>query len=182
MSARESRESLFPFIDETEHEDKDMYYKFTEKFHRPEDILSPVINIKPLSDKFVMPYRATPDSVGYDLTATDMEYKGEYVRYRLGFAMEITQGWYVRIYPRSSVSKTGLIQANSVGIIDPDYRDELFVDFRNITGFAWPTVSKYKVGDRVAQMVICRKYDGVFELTDRLTETERKGGHGSTGV
>lgn len=140
-----------------------------------------MVKIKPLAYNFKMPFRATPNSVGYDLTATRKEYSTSYVRYWLGFAMELPEGWYAEIFPRSSISKTNLIQANSVGIIDTDYRDELFVDFRKTEDFAWPTIISYKVGDRVAQMIFRKKRNAEFTITNSLTETERKGGHGSTG-
>jgi dUTP pyrophosphatase len=140
-----------------------------------------LVKIRPLADNFRMPYRATPDSAGYDLTATRKEYSTSYVRYWLGFAMELPPGWFAEIFPRSSISKTNLILANCVGIIDTDYRDELFADFRKTDDYAWPTIISYKVGDRVAQMVFRKKCDAEFKLSETLSETSRRGGHGSTG-
>lgn len=82
------------------------------------------------------------------------------------------------LYPRSSISKTPLRMANSVGIIDAGYRGNIMMVVDNIKSEEY-TVKK---GDRLCQ--ICGPSLGSIhmELVDKLNETSRgSGGFGSTG-
>lgn len=92
-----------------------------------------------------------------------------------GLKIELPPGYYARITGRSSTFMLGLDIRE--GIIDQDFRGELFVGAYN---FSDETVY-IKRGDRLAQMIIC-KYDAVeVEYVDKLTETVRnEGGFGST--
>lgn len=83
------------------------------------------------------------------------------------------------LYARSSVSKRGIILANSVGIIDSGYRGFLMAAFYN-TKKEPVTIES---GDRIVQ--ICMpdlSYDFNVQLVESLDHTERgEGGLGSTG-
>ena len=83
------------------------------------------------------------------------------------------------LYPRSSVSKRGIILANSVGIIDCGYRGNLMAAFYNINDE--PIL--IKKGDRIVQ--ICMpdlSYNFDVQIVKLLDKTERgEGGLGSTG-
>jgi len=83
------------------------------------------------------------------------------------------------MYARSSVSKRGIMLANSVGIIDSGYRGTLMAAFFNTTDNP-VTIGK---GDRVVQ--VCMPgldYDFTVEVANSLELTERgDGGIGSTG-
>jgi dUTP pyrophosphatase len=83
------------------------------------------------------------------------------------------------LYARSSVSKRGIILANSVGIIDSGYRGPLMAAFYNTTD----NDVIIPEGDRIVQ--ICMpdlSYDFGVSVVDSLDETERgEGGLGSTG-
>ena len=83
------------------------------------------------------------------------------------------------LYPRSSVSKRGIILANSVGIIDSGYRGNLKAGFYN-TNDEPITI---KAGDRIVQICmpsLSTSYS--YHLVQQLDETERgEGGLGSTG-
>jgi len=97
----------------------------------------------------------------------------EFQRWKLGVASP----YY--LYARSSVSKRGIILANSVGIIDSGYRGPLMAAFYNTTD----TDVIIPEGDRIVQ--ICMpdlSYDFNVNVVDSLDETERgEGGLGSTG-
>lgn len=88
------------------------------------------------------------------------------------------------LYPRSSISKTNLRLANSVGIIDSGYRGNLIAMFDVIgdTHFYTFSINKY---DRLVQ--ICAPNLAPFRVEivdslDDLGQTERgDGGFGSTG-
>jgi dUTP pyrophosphatase len=82
------------------------------------------------------------------------------------------------LYPRSSISKTPLSLANSVGIIDSAFRGNICAALRN-TG---PSTYIVERGQRLVQ--ICSRYLSPFSfrLVDELSETSRgEGGFGSTG-
>ena len=83
------------------------------------------------------------------------------------------------MYPRSSLSKTDLRFANSVGIIDAGYRGNLRGAFDNIRDEPY-VIQK---GQRLLQ--ICSPTLGPIKMTlvNTLSETSRgEGGFGSTGV
>lgn len=96
----------------------------------------------------------------------------------LGVAVEIPQNHMGLLTPRSSMSKTPLRCANSVGIIDEDYRGEISIVYENVSCKDY-TIAR---GDRIAQLIIVPiKLVDVVEV-DELSETERgAGGYGSTG-
>jgi len=83
------------------------------------------------------------------------------------------------LVPRSSISKTGLVLLNSVGVIDKSYRGELMAFLWNTTG-STVTVEK---GQRLVQIVARHMGDLVsVSVVDRLPESSRgDGGFGSTG-
>lgn len=98
----------------------------------------------------------------------------------LGVAMEIPAGHVMLLFPRSSIGKkTWLRMANSVGVIDSDYRGTIHALYDNIA----LERQEIKQGDRIAQGIImpCPKVE--FEEVEELSITERgEGGFGSTGV
>lgn len=82
------------------------------------------------------------------------------------------------LYPRSSISKTPLRLANSVGIIDAGYRGNLMAVVDNISDEPF----QIQKGQRLFQ--ICGRYLEPIHLTqvEELSESERgNGGFGSTG-
>jgi dUTP pyrophosphatase len=81
--------------------------------------------------------------------------------------------------PRSSISKTGLMMLNSVGVIDKSYRGELMAYLWNTT--TWPV--EVKKGQRLVQIVARHMGDIVsVSVVDKLPESSRgDGGFGSTG-
>ena len=80
-----------------------------------------------MSDRAFFPTKAHPSDIGYDLTAIDIFKKisNRTTLFETGIAVSPPQGYYLEIIPRSSLSKTGYMLANSVGIIDPDYTGTL---------------------------------------------------------
>jgi dUTP pyrophosphatase len=81
--------------------------------------------------------------------------------------------------PRSSISKTGLMMMNSVGVIDKSYRGELIAALWNTTN----AVVKVEKGQRLVQ-IVARDMDDIKSLTvvDALPSSDRgEGGFGSTG-
>lgn len=91
------------------------------------------------------------------------------------------QKYSIRLHARSGLSfKKGLILANSEGVVDADYQQEIFVMLTNISGIK----QKIMKGERIAQAEIAQQCVAKFELVyDVPTQhSERDGGFGSTGV
>ena len=97
-----------------------------------------------------------------------------------GIILEIPEGHVVKVFARSGLSyKNGISLANCVGIIDHDYREELFVLLQN------NSLEPYTInhGDRIAQMVLEKVLNYELLETDSrpaILDT-RDGGMGSTG-
>lgn len=82
------------------------------------------------------------------------------------------------LFPRSSISKTPLRLANSIGLIDGGYRGELIGMVDNI----YDKDYHIKRGERYFQLVAVDSSPIEFELVDNLSESSRgEGGFGSTG-
>ncbi len=139
------------------------------------------MEIKKISKNAIAPTRATQHSAGYDLystVATTIKSK-ECVLINTGIAMAIDNGYVGLIYSRSGISvKHSIILANSVGVIDSDYRGEILVPLFN-NGNSDYTVN---IGDRIAQIVFTPIYTPPLVEVNELSKTIRdNNGFGSTG-
>ena len=85
------------------------------------------------------------------------------------------------VYPRSSMYKSGIMLANSVGIIDKTYRGILKAVVTNLNEYTYPNVEK---GTRVTQLVAPDMgHISEIKIVSSLPETTRGvGGFGSTGT
>lgn len=81
------------------------------------------------------------------------------------------------ILPRSSIAKTPLRLANSIGLIDAGYRGEIIGAFDNIRDEPF----EVKAGQRLLQAVYFDGRPFNLKIVDKLSETSRaEGGYGST--
>lgn len=140
------------------------------------------IKIKKLVEEAVIPSYANPGDACMDLTAISKKIVDEgthgYVEYGFGLAFEIPENHVMFIFPRSSISNTGLILSNAVGVVDETYRGEVKVRFKWI-----PNASQYQEGDRVAQFIVIERTPMVLEIVDELSDSVRgEGGFGSTNT
>jgi dUTP pyrophosphatase len=138
------------------------------------------VKIKKLNPNAVIPTYAKSGDAGMDLVATKIISNTTFdVTYGTDLAMEIPKGFVGLVFPRSSIRKYELILSNSVGVIDSGYRGELQATFKKENGL---DSLAYKVGDRIAQIMIIPHPEIEFEEVDELSDTERgDGGFGSTG-
>ncbi len=151
------------------------------------------VKIKKLKPNAVIPTYAKEGDAGMDLVATEIiKDTPEQITYGTGLAMEIRDGFVGLVFPRSSIRKTGLQLSNSVGVIDSGYRGEIQATFNKIFGgegmYDEMKVKEiqpndyYKVGDRIAQIIILPYPQIEFEEVKELSDSERgEGGFGSTG-
>ncbi len=125
---------------------------------------------------------------GFDIYAPfDQDFTGGELGKKLNFHLQCAAyedeytpcGYYM--YPRSSISKTPLRLANSVGIIDSGYRGNLMAAL----DCHLPAGEKYTVnsGVRLAQICAPNLLPFIVKVVDNLDDTTRgAGGFGSTGV
>ena len=141
------------------------------------------VNIKKLHPNAVIPTYAKEGDAGMDLVATSVISETHtQITYGLGVALEIPNGFVGLVFPRSSIRKTRLQLSNSVGVIDSGYRGELQATFNKITTTLENQKNDYKVGDRVAQIMIIPHPSIDFQEVEYLSNTQRgEGGFGSTG-
>lgn len=131
-----------------------------------------------------LPEYATPQSAGMDLRANiEAPITLKPMERRLiptGLYIALPVGYEAQIRPRSGLAlKHGITVLNTPGTIDADYRGELMVLLVNFSD------SDFIIndGERIAQMVITRHEQGIFEVVETLDDTERgTGGYGHTGV
>jgi len=135
-------------------------------------------------EEMPLPQRGHETDAGLDLTAFEFEEKKENVFFfNTGISIHISEGYYAEIVPRSSIVKTDFIMANSIGIIDPDYRGLIYVSFRYVGNSDPFTAAKELLKKRIAQLIIRRLEPCSIEIVSSLANTERgKGGFGSTGM
>jgi len=139
------------------------------------------VKIKKLVPQAIIPTYANRTDAGLDLTAVYIKVEDHheygYYEYGTGLAIEIPEGYVGLIFPRSSISKTGMILSNAVGVLDPGYVGEVKLRFKYIKG-----TKAYDVGDRIGQLIIMPYPPIEFEEVEELSNTERgEGGFGSTG-
>ena len=140
------------------------------------------VKIKKLNPNAAIPTYAKEGDAGMDLVATSIISETDtQITFGMGLALEIPFGFVGLIFPRSSVRKTRLMLSNCVGVVDSGYRGELQATFNKINNDS-VSENDYKVGDRIAQIMIIPHPDIQFEEADELSDTERgEGGFGSTG-
>lgn len=177
-----------------------------------------------------LPSKGTERATGYDIVATsEPEIVGEknengsykridYIQYKTnlkvavqkeerstsGFSIELTD-FDILAFPRSSISKYNLQLANSIGLIDADYRGELLLRFNYLwqpedysiythesgdavknetytyVGGKLNSNKIYKKGDKICQLKVTKVENVEFELVTELDTTNRgEGGFGST--
>ena len=131
-----------------------------------------ILKFKKLDSKAIIPTIANKWDAGMDLTATSINVVNNsnygYIEYGTGIAVEIPKGYCGLLFPRSSISDTGLILANSVGLIDSGYRGEIKLRFKYIMD-----TRHYEIGDRIGQLVIMKLHNIQIEEVNELASSER---------
>ena len=104
----------------------------------------------------------------------------EYYTVSLGISMEIPEGYELHLAPRSSTFKNfGVIQTNSVGVIDRSYSSDKDIIKMPVLAIR---DTKINFGDRICQFRILPKQPKLnLVKVDKLNNKER-GGFGSTGI
>jgi dUTP pyrophosphatase len=140
------------------------------------------VRIRRLRDDVPLPRYESDSAAAFDFTATEdvTIAPSQVALVPTGLVIEVPDGMFLGIFARSSTPvKRGLMVANGVGVIDPDYcgpHDEIKVPVMNFTT-APVTVRK---GDRIAQGIFLSAPRVAWDEHEALRETSR-GGFGATG-
>ena len=135
--------------------------------------------IKKLSEHALIPTRASPGSVGYDLYSIEDMHILPYQRGIVctGIAATIPMGVYGRIAPRSGLAIKHGVQTGA-GVIDPDYTGELKVILFNHGSEKF----EIKKGDRIAQLILEKCETPLIDEVEEIKDTQRgTRGFGSSG-
>lgn len=109
--------------------------------------------------------------------------KGEFRLINLGVSMSLPDGYEMIIAPRSSTFKNfGLIQTNSIGVIDESYGKNSCKDVLMMPVYAVRD-TQIKVNDRICQFRIQKHQPKILfeELEIGALDGEERSGFGSTG-
>ena len=128
------------------------------------------IKLKKLDPRAVMPVKAHANDAGFDLTCTrittELNECGQVVLvYHTDIAIEIPDGYFALMVPRSSIYKKSIRFTNCAGTIDSNYRGEVMGKFMTTTDVV-PAV--FKEGERFAQLLILPVPDVQFEEAETL--------------
>ncbi len=142
------------------------------------------VKIKRICENARLPERASDGAAGYDLRAClDAPYtlaRGEIFAVPTGICLELPGKNYVAMLcARSGLAiKHGITLANSVGIIDSDYRGEIKVGLINLGSEDFEIIP----GERICQMLILPvELPGIEEVSEIGSTVRGAGGFGSTG-
>ena len=140
------------------------------------------VRIRRLRPDIPLPRYESDRAAAFDFSAADgvtIE-PGGVALVPTGLVIEVPDGMFLGIFARSSTPlKRGLMVANGVGVVDPDYcgpADEVKIAVVNFTAAA-VTVQR---GDRIAQGIFLPAPRVTWDEADRLREDSR-GGFGATG-
>jgi deoxyuridine 5'-triphosphate nucleotidohydrolase len=157
-----------------------LYDNFYKIFNNENENVLPQLKVYRTCQEAVLPSKCRASDVGYDLTIVkEAKVLNTNTKlYDTGIKLDIPNGYYVEIVPRSSLSKSGYMLANSVGIIDQSYRGNLYVALTKINS---ETVEP-ELPWRCCQIILKKQiYGKIVESKQDFNETNRDvGGFGST--
>lgn len=140
-----------------------------------------ILKIKFLSESAILPSRANISDAGLDLYAAEdvIIYAQNRAMVKTDLALEIPEGYYGRVAPRSGLALKNGIDVFA-GVVDSSYRGPINAILYNSD----LTHDFYiKKGDRIAQIIFEKHYNFPLEIVDSLSDTNRgSGGFGSTGI
>ena len=140
------------------------------------------VRLRRIRPHALLPSYQSEGAAAFDLAAAETVtvQPGEVALVPTGLIVEVPSGMFLAIFARSSTPlKRGLMVANGVGVVDPDYSgpdDEVKIAVLNFR----PTAATVSAGERIAQ--------GMFLAAPRVSWTEvdalsvrSRGGFGATG-
>lgn len=122
-------------------------------------------------------------AMGFDIRSSQQVFlkAGQITKVHTGIAVALVDDFVsagLILAIRSGLAKRGIMLANGVGVIDPDYRGELIAMMYNTTNEDYEILP----GDRIAQLIALPYFTPQIKIVDKLSETSRgTKGFGSSG-
>jgi deoxyuridine 5'-triphosphate nucleotidohydrolase len=154
------------------------YFDMIANYHRQSVIPSLGFHLHDVNA--VLPTKRIID-VGFDLTIISVAKKisNKITLYETGVALDIPIGYYVELVPRSSMSKTGYMLANSVGVIDPGFTGTVKVPLIKVDD----SMPNIELPIRIAQLILKPYVFAYARQVNYISQTTRgSGGFGSTNI
>ncbi len=156
----------------------DNYMKWLSK--TPSGIL-PLCSVFKTDVHACIPSKAKESDAGYDLTIIKVakKFSNMTTLYDTGIQINVSHGFYAEVVPRSSLSKSGYMLANSIGIIDNSYRNNIFIALTKID----PDAPDLELPFRCCQLIFRKQINMIIqEVVEPFDKTTRNtGGFGSSG-
>lgn len=124
-----------------------------------------------------VPSRSRITDAGYDLSSVERKVLKPHSSTMIatGIRLACQPGWYYTIEGRSSLWSKGIVPNR--GIIDSTYCGDLVVSLTN-----WnDTEYVVEPGDRIAQIILHRQYDAVFDVIEEFSPLYNQRGHAGFG-
>ncbi len=143
----------------------------------------PHCRIYKTTENAVIPHKKHKTDVGLDLTIINEIKKigDNTIMYDTGIKVFPSHGYYVQVYPRSSISRSGYMFTNSTAIIDPNYLGSIKIVLTKVD----KSLPNLSLPFTCAQMILCEQMNPEIEeihSLDEIVDTQRgEGGFGSTG-
>jgi dUTP pyrophosphatase len=141
------------------------------------------MKIKRMREGAMLPEYQTRGAAGFDFHACIKKpvvlKPGDVQSFPTGIGVEIPMGYELQVRGRSGLAyKHRVVMFNGIGTIDADFRGEMFVLLANY-GEGDFTVEP---GMRIAQGIVAKHEKVEWVEVEELSETDRAGGFGSTGL
>ena len=139
----------------------------------------PKCHFKKTDSRAISPSKNNASDEGYDLWLIDIDKKisSDIIRFDTFIQVQPPMGFHIEILPRSSLSNSGYMLANSVGLIDSSYRGNLKVVLIKVD----KSLPDIELPFKGVQAVLRKNAHFLVEETNSLTDTARgAGGFGST--
>ena len=140
------------------------------------------VAVRRLDPGLPLPGYAHPGDAGADLLARiDVTLQpGERSLVPTGIAIALPEGYAAFTHPRSGLAaRHGITIVNAPGTVDAGYRGEILVNLVNLDP---QQAFEVRRGDRIAQLIVQRVSETIFDEVDSLPESSRgETGHGASG-
>lgn len=139
-----------------------------------------VFHFKKTLAEAVPPKKVRPTDSGFDLCLVKKIKEEQGVHwYDTGIAVEPPEGYYFELVGRSSISKSGYMLANNIGIIDYEYRGSILVALIKLRDDAPELELPCRLVQLIPKQLLMME---AREVVDLSSTTRGEGGFGSTGT
>ena len=141
-----------------------------------------IVNIRRISDTAITPVKSHTQDACFDLFANEdvvLKY-GETRVVPTGIAIELPDGYYADVRPRSGITSKSALRVH-LGTIDSNYRGDIGIICENTNHLDEESIIKIKRGDKIAQILVQKLPEIELVEVNELSDSERGlNGFGST--